>query len=50
MMYVEFNVPISYAGAISMIISIGTIISSLQSDRLTKKFGAGKVTASQCRY
>lgn len=45
MMYVEFNVPISYAGAISMIISIGTIISSLQSDRLTKKFGAGKVTA-----
>ena len=37
MMYVEFNVPISYAGAISMIISIGTIISSLQSDRLTKK-------------
>ena len=45
MMYVEFNVPISYAGAISMIISIGTIISSLQSDRLTKRFGAGKVTA-----
>lgn len=45
MMYAEFNVPISYAGAISMIISIGTIISSLQSDRLTKKFGAGKVTA-----
>lgn len=44
-MYMEFNVPISYAGAISMIISIGTIISSLQSDRLTKKFGAGKVTA-----
>ena len=44
-MYVEFNVPISYAGAISMIISIGTIISSLQSDRLTKRFGAGKVTA-----
>ncbi|WP_295156760.1 sugar MFS transporter [uncultured Brachyspira sp.] len=44
-MYKEFNVPISYAGIISMIISIGTIISSLQSDRLTKKFGAGKITA-----
>ncbi|KLI48206.1 MFS transporter [Brachyspira hyodysenteriae] len=43
-MYKEFNVAISYAGIISMIISIGTIISSLQSDRLTKKFGAGKIT------
>lgn len=44
-MYKEFNVPISYAGIISMIISIGTIVSSLQSDRLTKRFGAGKITA-----
>ncbi|WP_157143034.1 MFS transporter [Brachyspira pilosicoli] len=44
-MYKEFNVAISYAGIISMIISAGTIISSLQSDRLTKKFGAGKITA-----
>ena len=44
-MYKELNVPISYAGIISMIISVGTIISSLQSDRLTKRFGAGKITA-----
>lgn len=44
-MYREFNVPVSYAGIISMIIAFGTIISSLQSDRLTKKFGTGKVTA-----
>lgn len=43
--YKQFNVPVSYAGAISMIIAIGTIISSLQSDRLTKKLGTGKVTA-----
>ena len=43
--YQEFQVPVSYAGAIFMIISAGTIISSLQSDRLTKKFGTGKVTA-----
>lgn len=43
--YPEFDVPISYAGIVSMIISAGTIISSLQSDRLTKKFGPGKVTA-----
>lgn len=44
-MYIQFDVPISYAGIISMIISAGTIISSLQSDRLTKKLGTGKVTA-----
>ena len=44
-MHKELNVPISYAGVISMIISAGTIISSLQSDRLTKKFGTGKITA-----
>ncbi|HIX59594.1 MAG TPA: MFS transporter [Candidatus Blautia gallistercoris] len=44
-MYQEFSVPVSYAGGISMIISLGTIISSLQCDRLTKKIGTGKVTA-----
>lgn len=44
-MYQEFSVPVSYAGGISMIIAAGTIISSLQSDRLTKKLGTGKVTA-----
>ncbi len=44
-MYKEFSVPVSYVGVISMIIAIGTIISSLQSDRLTKKIGTGKVTA-----
>lgn len=41
----QFGVPVSYAGIISMIIAVGTVISSLASDRLTKKFGAGKVTA-----
>lgn len=44
-MYVEFGVPVSYAGIISMIVSLGTIVSSLQSDRLTRRFGAGRVTA-----
>ncbi|WP_281277687.1 MFS transporter [Vagococcus zengguangii] len=44
-MYPELGVPISYAGILSMIIAIGTIISSLQSDRLTKRLGTGKVTA-----
>lgn len=44
-MYVQFDVPVSYAGVLSMIIAFGTIISSLQSDRLTHKLGTGKVTA-----
>ncbi len=44
-MYGQFHVPVSYAGIISMIIAIGTIISSLESDRLTRKLGPGKVTA-----
>ena len=44
-MYPEFGVPVSYAGMVSMIIAAGTIVSSLQSDRLTRKLGAGKVTA-----
>lgn len=43
-MYGEMQVPISYAGIISMIISGGTIISSLNSNRLIKKLGTGKVT------
>lgn len=43
--YPEFEVPVSYAGIISMIIAVGTVISSLLSDRLTKKYGTGKVTA-----
>lgn len=44
-MYPKFDVPVSYAGIISMIIALGTVVSSLQSDRLTKKLGTGKVTA-----
>ncbi len=45
-MYPEFQVPVSYAGMISMIIAFGTILSSLQSDRLTRRYGTGKVTAA----
>ena len=45
-MYQELNVPVSWAGAISMIIAAGTIVSSLQSDRLTLRFGTGAVTAA----
>ena len=42
--YVEFGVPVSYAGIISVIIAAGTVISSLLSDFLTKKLGTGLVT------
>ena len=38
-MCVEFNVPVSYAGIVSIIVSAGTILSSLVSDRLTRRFG-----------
>lgn len=44
--YPELGVPISAAGIISMIIAFGTVISSLFSDRLTKSFGAGMITAA----
>lgn len=43
-MHVELGVATSYAGIITMIISFGTILSSLMSDRLNKKFGTGLVT------
>lgn len=44
-MYKGLNVPVSYAGVISMIIAGGTIISSLFSDKLIRKLGTGVVTA-----
>ena len=44
-MHLEFGVPVSYAGGISMVITFCTIISSLLSDRMTLKFGTGKITA-----
>ncbi len=44
-MYGAFGVPVSYAGILSTIIAVGTVVSSLQSDRLTRTLGTGKVTA-----
>ena len=44
-MYPLLGVPVSYAGILSMIISFGTIVSSLNSDQLTRALGAGRVTA-----
>ena len=44
-MHTQMNVPTSYAGIVTMLIAGGTIVSSLFSDRLTRKLGAGVVTA-----
>ena len=44
-MYPELGVEVSCAGILSAIISVGTIVSSLLSDRLTRRLGTGKVTA-----
>ena len=43
-MQAQLGVPVSSAGVISTIIALGTVVSSLQSDRLTRKLGAGLVT------
>lgn len=45
MMHQQLQVPVSYSGIIFAIISGGTIISSLMSDYLSKKFGSGRITA-----
>lgn len=42
--YHSFHVPLSYMGIVSMIISGGTIISGLMSERLTRKCGTRTVT------
>ena len=44
-MYQEFQVPVSYAGGVYMIICAGTVISSLMSDRISRRFETGMVTA-----
>ena len=45
-MHESLGVPLSCAGFITFIIATGTIISSLMSDRLTTRFGPGRVTAA----
>ena len=43
-MYQEFAVPVSYSGTVFMIICGGTILSSLNSEKLNRRFGTGKIT------
>lgn len=42
-MQVDLDVPLSYAGMISLIIAIGTVVTSLEADRLIKWLGTGKI-------
>ena len=43
--HAQLGVPMSYAGIISMIISLCTVISALTTARVTARFGTGRVTA-----
>ena len=44
-MYGSLNVPLHYAGYIFMIVAGGTVISSISSERIIRRFGTGVVTA-----
>ncbi len=44
-MYGGLGVPVSYAGIITMIISVGTIVSSINADKLISRLGTGLVTS-----
>ena len=44
--YAELNIPISYMGIITMIVSASTIVSSLLTDRVVAKMGTRVVTAT----
>ena len=44
-MHLQFGAELSFAGVVSMIIAAGTIVSSLLSERMTRRFGAARVTA-----
>ncbi|MEG1877320.1 MAG: MFS transporter [Lachnospiraceae bacterium] len=44
MIHTDLSIPVSFAGLISMTITCGTILSSLNSDRLIRRFGTGPVT------
>lgn len=43
--YSEFGLPVSFANFITLTISGGTIVSSLMSSKLIRRFGTGRVTA-----
>ncbi len=44
-MHQQFGVPVSYMGPVSLLIALGTVVSSLFTARLVSRFGTGKITA-----
>jgi fucose permease len=44
-MYGGLNVPLHYAGLVSMIVTAGTVISSFFSEKIIRRLGTGNVTA-----
>ena len=44
-MHVEIEAPFAYAGIVSIVISVGTIISSFFCDRIVRRLGSGRLTA-----
>lgn len=44
-MHIDLGVPLSFAGILQILVSGGTILSSILSARLLARFGTGKVTA-----
>ncbi len=44
-MHTQMEVPLSYAGVVTFVIAMGTVVSALLSDRMTLRLGAGRVTA-----
>ncbi|MFV0529062.1 MAG: MFS transporter [Lachnospiraceae bacterium] len=45
LIYTEFDLPIAYASSVTMLISGGTVVSSLFSAQIIKRLGTGRITA-----
>ncbi|MCL2230862.1 MAG: MFS transporter, partial [Treponema sp.] len=43
-MYGSLNTPLYFAGFVSMIVAAGTVVSSVLSERIIRRFGTGVVT------
>lgn len=43
--YTELNIPVSYASYVNVVISVGTVVTSVFSAKIINKFGTGIVTA-----
>ncbi len=48
-MHADLGAAVSLAGAISVVICLGTIVSSLMTDTLVRRLGTGRLTAASWR-